>query len=314
MSDSLVVIAKVFFAPLVDVTANGNVRNYWIFILCSMTLFLLQSLYRGNLKEAVNRFFAKEVWWSPSAHIDYMIVLINPLIRLAFFTNIYVVLSFIVPYVKEQNAGEAIISWEPSTATIMAMLTISLFLVNDFLRWLLHYLQHRIPVLWEFHKVHHSAEALNFATAERFHPLDIFFVSFFNTLGAIAVNISFIVLWGDKLPIYELFGANILWSIANIAGGSLRHSPAWLRFGPKLERWFISPAMHQIHHSSSKKHIDTNFGGAFAVWDRWFGTIYIPQDDEKFEYGIGKETKEFRSLRYAYLQPFKASCKLLSKK
>ena len=58
---------------------------------------------------------------------------------------------------------------------IAAAMTLMLYLVNNFLRWWLHYLQHKIPVRREFHKVHHSAEHLNFATSERYYPFDILF-------------------------------------------------------------------------------------------------------------------------------------------
>jgi len=57
----------------------------------------------------------------------------------------------------------------------------------------------------------------------------------------------------------------------NALGANLRHSHIWLSFG-SLERWFISPAQHQIHHSSAEADRDINFGTCLAIWDRLFGS------------------------------------------
>lgn len=49
----------------------------------------------------------------------------------------------------------------------------------------------------------------------------------------------------------------------------------------------MSPAAHQIHHSTNPKHFDKNFGGAFAFWDWMFGTLHVPHDKrEVHEVGL----------------------------
>ena len=76
-------------------------------------------------------------------------------------------------------------------------------------------------------------------------------------------------------------------------------------FGPKeIQNWLISPAMHHIHHSSNPKHYDKNMGGALAIWDRWFGTIYYADEEAVNTFGIGPETEEFRSIKALYFRPF----------
>jgi sterol desaturase/sphingolipid hydroxylase (fatty acid hydroxylase superfamily) len=97
----------------------------------------------------------------------------------------------------------------------------------------------------------------------------------------------------------------------NIFGGVLRHSPVWLSFGPTMERYLISPAMHQIHHSEKVEHFDKNMGGALAIWDRMFGTHYIPNGREVDKFGIGEETQDFRSLAVIYMRPFSRSYQMV---
>ena len=69
--------------------------------------------------------------------------------------------------------------------------------------------------------------------------------------------------------------------------------------------------MHQIHHSGDVRHFDKNMGGALAVWDRMFGTLYIPQGREITEFGIGAETSDFRSLSVIYFRPFASAWGLI---
>jgi sterol desaturase/sphingolipid hydroxylase (fatty acid hydroxylase superfamily) len=152
---------------------------------------------------------------------------------------------------------------------------------------------------------------LNFATAERIHPFEVVLTSLLIGLTFGVVNGLFIGLFGDTLTPITVFGANVFLVVFNIFGGVLRHSPTWISFGPKIERWVISPAMHQIHHSSDPRHYDRNMGGSLSVWDRWFGTIHIPNGREIESFGIGEETKDFRSLGVLYFRPFVKSAELL---
>jgi len=71
---------------------------------------------------------------------------------------------------------------------------------------------------------------------------------------------------------------------------NLRHTHVWVSFGPVWSRYFISPAQHQIHHSADEKHFHTNIGWAFAIWDRLFGTLYVPEGKEEITYGLGDGT------------------------
>ena len=70
-----------------------------------------------------------------------------------------------------------------------------------------------------------------------------------------------------------LLGVPTLGFVLNIFAGNLRHSPFWLRFPAWLERWFLSPAQHQLHHSADPVHYDANYGTWLAIWDRMMGRL-----------------------------------------
>lgn len=302
--------------PFMDFLSDGGSRYFWVHCLAGLAI----AAYGYRKHKASEGFRAtlldREVWLSKSAINDYIIAVINPMMRMTIFAwaaiNSGAIADFVVVTLKDFGvSGTA----NDQTAWMFAiLLTIALFVVDDFLRWYTHYLAHRIPELWEFHKVHHSAEVLNFATAERHHPLEIVYTSCVLMVGVGLVNGLFIAFFGDKLTPVTVAGANIFLVVFNLAGGVLRHSPFWIRFHPSVEKWFISPAMHQIHHSNKQEHFDRNMGGALAIWDRMAGTLHIPKGREIEGYGIGAETQDFRSLEVILLRPFDAAFRGLQKR
>lgn len=302
--------------PLKAFFHNANMRHFWLYTAAGMLIAVIAHRASGEKTAFAASFFARDVWLSRSAMNDYGILVINPMILAMALSwlvaHFHMVQGAVIGALHalgvqgEATGGDALIAG--------AALTVSLYLVNDFMRWFIHYLQHRIPVLWELHKVHHSAEHLNFATAERHHPLDLLFVSMMMTMAMAAVNGVFIAVYGDVLTVAAVGGANVLWVASNLIGGVLRHSPAWVSYGRRVERWLISPAMHQIHHSDAPRHFDKNFGGTLAVWDRWFGTLYIPEGRERLSFGLGAEQSEYRSLFALYWTPLRRSAERLLRK
>ncbi len=293
---------------------SGYARHFWLYTICGIAMGYVVHRLSGDKTPFHRVLFARNVWLSRSALNDYGIAVINPFIQ-------FLALTWVVSHFAAlMQAGFALIEAAGVTGKVIghdtilvsALLTLTLFVVDDFLRWGLHYIEHKVPVLWEFHKVHHTAEVLNFITAERFHPVEMLFLGIGFAIGATLVNGTFILFFGDTLTVGAVAGANVIFVAFNVIGGVLRHSPVWVSFGPRLERWLISPAMHQIHHSSDPRHYDSNLGGALAVWDRMFGTLYIPQGREEISYGIGAENSEYDSLTALYALPFVKAAKRLA--
>ena len=292
---------------------DGGSRYFWIY--CVTGIVMAAWVYhRREPQTSFERVLLDhEVWGSRSAINDYSILLIGSLLKVTVLSWAFLNWKAIAAWVASALHAVGVHGTVTDGQAVMlgVMLTLTLFLVDDFLRWWVHYLMHKIPELWEFHKVHHSAEVLNFTTAERIHPVETIITSATIAVSVGVVNGIFIALFGDKLTVVTVFGANAFLAVFNIFGGVLRHSPFWVSFGPRIERWIISPAMHHIHHSDKPEHYDKNMGGSLAVWDRMFGTIHIPNGREVERFGIGEETAEFRSLSTIYFKPFSGSAQLL---
>jgi creatinine amidohydrolase/Fe(II)-dependent formamide hydrolase-like protein len=160
-------------------------------------------------------------------------------------------------------------------------------------------------LLWEFHKVHHSAQVLTPVTAYRMHPVDdLLSMSMAGLLAGGAQGV-FNFLQPDNPGPVMVLGLNALLFGFYLAGYNLRHSHIWLSYGPVLGRIFISPAQHQIHHSKAPRHLDKNFGFIFAFWDGCFGSLYLPRGKENIDIGLtNREDEEYSSIRRLYFLPF----------
>jgi sterol desaturase/sphingolipid hydroxylase (fatty acid hydroxylase superfamily) len=187
-----------------------------------------------------------------------------------------------------------------------AMTFVLAVLLMDFGFFLSHYLMHRIPVLWHFHQVHHSAVVLTPVTVYRVHPLEGMVNGIVSAaVGALAAA-CYTSLSDQHLNFASLFGLNIITFAFFLGGNVLRHSHIWLSYGSWLSWILISPAQHQIHHSSAEKHWNKNFGYIFAVWDICFGSLYIPESREGLRFGIPNlDPAEFSTVSRLYFRPFR---------
>lgn len=299
--------------PLHEFLIDGKSRYFWVYCVTGLGIMLYVHHVNAGRAPGERSLFDREVWMSKSAQNDYFIVVFGSVLRLTILTWVAVNWKPIAAFVASLLHAAGVNGSVHDGAAIVAGLglTLALFIGDDFIKWAVHTLMHKVPELWEFHKVHHSAEELNFTTAERHHPLEIVITGAAAAVVFGTINGIFIALFGNQLTVQTVFGANIFMVVFNVFGGVLRHSPVWISFGPRVERWVISPAMHQIHHSGDTRHFDKNMGVSLAIWDRWFGTHYSPERREISSFGIGEETVEFRSLAVIYLRPFHRAFDLL---
>jgi sterol desaturase/sphingolipid hydroxylase (fatty acid hydroxylase superfamily) len=164
-------------------------------------------------------------------------------------------------------------------------------------------------VLWPFHALHHSAEVLTPLTATRNHPVFLMIRNvIYSLVLGVVVAFSLFLLIGE-IDLLTIGGANAGYVLFNVFGANLRHSHVWLSYGRTLEHILISPAQHQIHHSCDVKHHNKNYGEVFAFWDWMFGTLYIPDAEEKLTFGIAdaegnRIEQPHPTLRAALFKPF----------
>lgn len=174
----------------------------------------------------------------------------------------------------------------PALLLLAALLAFGL---GDFSLYWTHRLFHRVPLLWRAHRLHHAPEVLTPITAFRFWPQEHFVHICGNLVGqGLGVGIVS-ALAGTRVPAMTLLGVNAGLLVWGVAFAHLRHSHIPMAFPRWLSFVFVSPQMHQAHHSQDARHHDRNFGTAFALWDWIFGTLYLPDRAERFRFGLGGE-------------------------
>src|SRR5690242_17538304 len=224
-----------------------------------------------SLADFISFALPPRVLFHRSARLDLWFMLVRFLAHPLFATPFAFSAVTAGAWLAGQSASDASLSTPIAPAAAVA-LVIALIVASDFARFFAHYLAHRVPLLWTFHKVHHSAEVLIPPTALRLHPVDELFLfialAVANTL-VFAVFLSFFPIDVAAAARLSLDAYLILYGLSFYP---LRHSHLPLRFGATLERVLMSPAMHQLHHSGEPRHHGKNLGLAFSPWDRLFGT------------------------------------------
>lgn len=142
------------------------------------------------------------------------------------------------------------------------------YLAVDFVSYWYHRYCHRINILWAGHITHHSSSFFNFTNGFRTSPFQ---------------GLNRIPFW-LVLPVLG-FSPFVLVFTLKISGlfDFLQHTQ-WV---PKLgfiEKIFITPSLHRVHHGKNELYLDKNFGSTFSFWDRFFGTYQ--KETEPVVYGL----------------------------
>jgi len=167
------------------------------------------------------------------------------------------------------------------------------FLLFDAWQYLWHRLNHRIPLLWRFHSVHHSDAAMDASTGVRFHPIEILLSS--------VVRLAVVPLIGMSIPMLLFYQAIslpvILFHHSNIRIG---------RSADSALRWLIvTPWMHWVHHSRLQPETDSNYASVLSIWDRLLGSFRLRAAPENIERGLDSVDEwHERSLAGMLLHPF----------
>lgn len=285
-------------------------RLYGAYLVSALAIALAVLVWRRSRRGdrrvftgALRELFSPAVWWHPSARLDYALFAVNPLLRALFLTSGLTMVPVAMAVSEALKQGGVTGSPQWPDGTVAALFTLSLFVADDFTRYLLHRALHRVPLLWALHRVHHSAEVLTPVTVYRMHPLESALYSLRMVLTQGLVVGVFFHFFGMRLSAWEVAGANLFTYGFNLAGANLRHSHVWLSWGPWLERVLISPAQHQIHHSDNPKHFDRNFGSFLAIWDLLFGTLVTARGQEVTGFGPGGGRRPFPGVGAALWRP-----------
>ena len=173
-----------------------------------MALFIY--LKSTSKRDFLNYIFDKQVWLSSSAITDYLMIVFNA------FVKIFLIAPFVVLGVYLQNEINhflihtfGVFQYEVSQVFIILFYTLVIWLVGDFASFLLHFLMHKVPFLWEFHKTHHSATVLNPFTQYRIHPVELLLVNIKGFIVYGVVTGIFFYFSGGEVGTIKFVGVNI---------------------------------------------------------------------------------------------------------
>ncbi len=267
--------------------------------------------YQGS---AFSYIFPRSVYGHPSAIVDYKFVGFDLLIRFFLYVPLIVGVSHFI-YVM-LNRLEIDLSFSLFTNSNyyirLAVITLIGIAVVDFCVFFSHFLLHKIPFLWPFHEVHHSAEVLTPITVHRNHPMDDMVNGLVYGVVGGFLAATYTAISGDIVSELSILGLNVFTFGYYLTVYQLRHSHIWLSFGPIMSHIFVSPAQHQIHHSIERKHWNKNYGFTFAMWDWMFGSLYVPKEREEITFGVPDvNPADFSTVPRLYFLPFAKSFRRL---
>ncbi|MCO5090841.1 sterol desaturase family protein [Bosea sp. (in: a-proteobacteria)] len=277
-------------------------------LVCAAIVYL-RKVKDKSFRDFFDFMFPEEIILHPSARADAMFwvtkKLLMPLLLIPAGATFVAAVGYATNRAISWGFGieGPLIEGPPGPITLV-IFTVTMLLAYDISYYLYHVAQHRYPFLWELHKVHHSAEVMVGITKDRVHPLDDLMNRMwdgvipgicFGVWSVIALNPVEVVVFG--LNVYVL--RNILMM------DFVRHTHLPISFGP-LDKYVLSPHWHQVHHSVDPRHYDKNFGLLLSIWDRFFGTSYVPDPDEKLKFGlVDRDVRDYQSLAGLYILPLR---------
>lgn len=168
-----------------------------------------------------------------------------------------------------------------------------LFVYVDFIHWNLHRLLHRIPWLWNFHKVHHSVKEMGFAAHLRYHWFENVYYKSLQYIPLALVGVSV-----ESLFVVHMF---------TILIGHLNHANLGWGYGI-FGKLINSPKMHIWHHAKVlPNQYGVNFGLTLSLWDFLFNTAYIPYSGKDIELGFTNDENFPKSFAGQAIYPLNAN-------
>ncbi|NRB60200.1 MAG: sterol desaturase family protein [Winogradskyella sp.] len=251
---------------LVDVSHWDN--YFYGLIAISIIVWLLEMAFPWRKNQAI---FRKD-FWLDTFYMFFNFFLLNLIVLIAlsntaaqFFNDILGVLGLSISSFQWFDVDQL--------PTVLGLLVF--FLVSDFVQWNTHRLLHRVPFLWNFHKVHHSVKQMGFAAHLRYHWMEpIVYKSLLYIPIAIIGGFD-----AQDVAIVHFFALTV---------GHLNHANLGWDYGI-LKYIFNNPKMHIWHHAKAlpdSARFGINFGISLSLWDYIFKTDYVPSNGRDIELGF----------------------------
>jgi sterol desaturase/sphingolipid hydroxylase (fatty acid hydroxylase superfamily) len=257
-----------------------------------MNPFLVRSAAYLSLFACMLSFEARHPYAPPMQNKTFRVVFhfglaaLNSLILyIVLFSPLYAAARFTQLHAFGLVSAFGLRGWKEVLATVVV------FDCGDY--WM-HRANHRIGLLWRFHKAHHSDMEIDVSTASRFHIGELLITN--------SIKGALILLWGPSLPGIAVFETFLT------AASQFHHSNLDIPFNSQdvLEKVFVTPRMHRCHHVFEGRCQVSNYATIFSAWDRLFGTYHRADTTAELEpIGVtsprGPETMRFIPL---LLTPF----------
>jgi sterol desaturase/sphingolipid hydroxylase (fatty acid hydroxylase superfamily) len=148
---------------------------------------------------------------------------------------------------------------------------VAIMFLTDVVQYWVHRAFHRVPALWKFHAVHHSARSMDWMAGARMHFFEIFVLRSMTVIPMYVLGFSDTAMHAYILLVYlysTFVHANLGWRL------------------PAIEKVLVTPRFHHWHHGIEPEAVDVNFAVHFPLLDRLFGTYHLPKDAWPKGYGV----------------------------
>ena len=261
-------LALVMTAALLGGAPAEGARTGSGILYFGLDFFILNTLFTGFLFIPFERFFpnrGEQTVFRPDWQEDLFYYLVSSLFVqvLAFLT---LAPAKVVTTVAPIDGLQTYIGSQPFLLQIVLIM-----LFTDFAQYWLHRVFHKIPALWRFHAVHHSAQHMDWLAGARMHFIEIVILRSVTAIPMFSFGFDPVAIQTYILLVYVY--------------SSFLHSNIGWSFGP-VERFLATPRFHHWHHGLEKEAIDVNFAIHFPIYDWLFGTHHMPEKAWPKGYGI----------------------------
>jgi sterol desaturase/sphingolipid hydroxylase (fatty acid hydroxylase superfamily) len=210
----------------------------------------------------------------PELVTDAVYWFVSPYLRMLSKALIAAVLVLAALALGARDAPAFVHGFGPLSRQPAPLLLIETLLVSDLCSYWAHRAQHRFPVLWRVHAIHHSPKVVRWSTVGRVHPLNELLNYAAGLLPCLAVGLP-------VSAVLSIIPVMMWWAV-------LAHSNIRTDYGP-LRHVFVSPVFHRFHHTHSHDGGNKNFANVFSLWDRLFGSFHLPAGRQPEVFGLDED-------------------------
>ena len=255
-----------------EILLQNNWDNYFYgLIIISIVVWLLEIIFPWRKDQAL---FRKD-FWLDTFYMFFNFFLLNLIVFIALSNTVAELFNDALGLIGLSVSNFQLFDVDDLPKWLGLFI---FFIVSDFVQWNTHRLLHRVPWLWNFHKVHHSVKEMGFAAHLRYHWME-------PVMYKSLLYIPIAIIGG-----FDAQDVSIVYFFA-IVIGHLNHANLGWDYG-LLKYIFNNPKMHIWHHAKKlPKHVrfGVNYGLTLSIWDYLFKTDYIPYNGKDIELGFEGE-------------------------